>query len=123
MEFASLTVEVNFSQADINLGLPFLVQAYLYERDGGRDRFIARLNGGIIKSSNGNGDDYVGEIGRRTITPSNSPISLDFHRIWDFGDQEGGNEEYYAVVAVTPRLPRTASTHVVYSKEIKANLG
>ena len=120
-EFARVQFRVNFSASEQELNIPFLVFADLYERDDGRDRFIAHdPDLFAAQVTRGNRDDLVGEIARRTIRPDGeATIALDLRRDFDFGDQEGGNEEYFAMISAYPDIRGDTR----FSNEVVANLG
>lgn len=125
-EFATVNFRVSYDQNDIDCGLPLLIQAFLYERDNRRDSFNVVPGGGIIQNPNGNRDDFVGTIGARVLPPPNLGRTFDnivFDNSWDFGNQERGNEEYYAVISVTPTLPRGCTTAIGYTNEVVIDVG
>lgn len=120
-EFATVQCRVNYSQIEIELNIPFLVYADLYDRDDGLDIFIAHeADKFAAQQAKGDRDDLIGEIGRRTVSPNGQSFSdIEIRRNFDFGNQESGNEEYLALVSAYPEIRGDTR----FSNEVKANLG
>ncbi len=120
-EFARVRCRVNFSATEQELNIPFLVFADLYDRDDGRDQYIAHdTDLFATQLPNGNRDDLIGEVGRRTVRPNGQAFrDLDIRRDFDFGNQEAGNEEYIALISAYPDI----RSDTRFSNEVSANLG
>lgn len=123
-EYAEVTFQVNFTTAEVEQNLLFGLHTMLYERDDSIDVYIPRPNGAfslsVDKISKGNADDYVRYLDSRSIRPNGR--STQFFRIrreFNVGNQEGGNEEYRALVNIIPEIaPGRAWTN-----ELSINLG
>ena len=112
LEFAIVQGRVSWSSREIQENLTYTVKAFLRERDDSRDDWSALPNGDVVRAEKrGNADDIVGRnrvggiIGTTFLRPSGqSSRSFSIRGDFDFGNQESGNEEYYAVVTVVPDI-------------------
>lgn len=98
-EFAIVTGTVSWSNREQEENLAYVIQANLRERDETRDTWNMLPNGQITQVTIGGADDLVpnngDEIGSITLLPNNqSSRPFEIRRNFDFGTQEGGNEEY-----------------------------
>lgn len=123
-EFAIVTGTVSWSNREQEENLAYVVQASLRERDESRDTWNMLPDGQITQVTMGGADDLVpnngDEIGSITLLPNNqSSRQFEIRRNFDFGTQEGDNEEYYAVVTVVPEI----RGDLAFSNEVSANLG
>ena len=119
-EFAELTVTVGWTARERQENMWYLLHGMLVERDDGRDFFDMLPDGNIHWLSIGNLDDFVGHIGNRWIRPSGATSrTYTLTRSWDFGNQEGGAEEYMGIATVVPEL----RSDIRFATEISANLG
>ena len=115
-EEAEVEIDITFSDEELNLG--FDVSVSLYERDD-RDYYVP-AGKSIIRIKKDNPDELVGHVGYAYIPPNHpKKWSKTFKRVWDFGDQEDGDEEYQALVHVVPRICRDMR----WTNQINANLG
>jgi len=120
IEFAELTIRVNWTTRERQENMSYLVRGFVVERDDGRDFFDMLPNGSIHWSSIGNLDDFVGNVGSRWIRPDGaSSRTITMRRNWDFGNQEPGSEEYMGIATVVPET----RGDIRFSAEISANLG
>ena len=123
-EFAIVTGTVSWSNREQEENLTYRVRASLRERDGARDTWNMLPDGRITQVTRGDADDLVpntgNEIGSITLLPNNqSSRPFEIRRNFDFGGQESGNEEYYAVVTVVPEI----RGDLAFSNEVSSNLG
>ena len=119
-EFARVRGVVSWSGREQQENLAYVVQANLRERDDSRDTWNMLPDGQITRHERGDEDDTVGFIGSTTLFPNNqSSRPFEIRRNFNFGDQESGNEEYYAVVTVVPEI----RGDLAFSNEVSANLG
>lgn len=119
-EFAIVRGDLTWSNREQQENLAYLVQATIRERDESRDTWNMLPDGQITQHERGGADDFVGFIGSTTLLPNNqSSRPFEIRRNFDFGVQESGNEEYYAVVTVVPEI----RGDLAFSNEVSSNLG
>lgn len=119
-EFARVTGIVSWTSREQQENLRYTVRANLRERDGSRDTWNMLPDGRITRHERGDEDDTVGFIGSLSIRPDNqSSRPFELRRNFNFGNQESGNEEYYAVATVVPEI----RGDLAFSNEVRANLG
>lgn len=120
IEFARVTGIVSWSAREQQENLAYVVRANLRERDDSRDTWNMLPDGQITRLERGDDDETVGFIGSTTLFPNNqSSRPFNIRRNFDFGDQEPGQEEYYAVVTVVPEI----RGDLAFSPEVRVNLG
>ena len=124
IEFAEVTARVDFASKEVAENLNFGLFIPLVEVDDAFDTYHYNANGGFNVSidwrSVGDLDDFVTWIAARTIRPNGSSTRFVRERKeFDVGDQEGGNEEYRALVWVVPEIFEGKS----WSNILRVNLG
>jgi hypothetical protein len=119
-EFATVEYDIFFTDAERELGLRFDEWVSLYERDDDLDRYYAMgdANIGTRREAVGNQDDHIGQIHFGPVTATASVVHRAHTREWNFPNNEGGAEEYRALVQVYPEI-RTGSA---WSNEQSINL-
>ncbi|MEL6194855.1 MAG: hypothetical protein AAFR66_22530 [Bacteroidota bacterium] len=119
-EFARLTITVSWTSREVSDNYWYLLRGFLVERDDGRDFFDTLPDGNIHWHNVGNLDDFVGTVGSQWVRPNGlTTRTFTFNRNWNFGDQEGGSEEYFGVATIVPET----RGDVRFSPEVSANLG
>ncbi|NEZ68294.1 hypothetical protein D0962_37140 [Leptolyngbyaceae cyanobacterium CCMR0082] len=138
-QFATLTFEVRFSPAEVQLDLDYYVHAALSERDAQRDPYIIWTNGSATRVQLTKDDDFIGYFPTQKISPNGQSrrsirMSLQLSRTSSEGlvpiprvnvakagkYDEGGNnpQEYFALVQVNSELaPAT-----VFSNEVRTDV-
>jgi hypothetical protein len=120
VEFAELTVTVHWTSRERAENFWYYLQGFVVERDDGRDFFDMVPSGAIHWYSIGNLDDFIGRIGGKWIRPAGAASrTYVLKRNWDFGNQEGGAEEYMGIATVVPEV----RADIKFAPEISANLG
>lgn len=105
LETATVTGTVNFSSREVSENLRYLVQAFLLDRDDSRDIWNMLPDGTITRHEIGNPDDFIGKLGSVSIKPDGQPSrTFSIEREFDFGRNEVGREEYFAIVTVVPEI-------------------
>ena len=119
-EFARVTGIVRWTSREQDENLLYTVRADLRERDDSRDTWNMLPDGRITRHERGDEDDTVGFVGSVAIRPNGqSSRPFEIRRNFNFGNQESGNEEYYAVTTVVPEI----RGDLAFSNEVSANLG
>lgn len=119
-EFARLRVTVRWTSRERAENFWYLLRGIVVERDDGRDFFDMLPDGNIHWHSIGNLDDFIGNIGSRWVRPDGQTSrSYTLERNWDFGNQEGGAEEYMGIATIVPEI----RGDIRFATEVSANLG
>lgn len=127
-EFAQVEYDVDFSDAERQLGLRFREVIDLMEKDGTRDYFawsaqtnpFEQASGQTLQFTPGGRDEWPGRIHDGTdLVATDSTVHRSWREDWDFGDQESGSEEYIAMVRVIPEISMGGG----WSEQVSANLG
>ena len=120
VEFAELTLTVNWTSREVTENMWYLLSGYLVERDDGRDFYDMLPDGNLHWLRIGNLDDFIGTVQKFWVRPNGSSSrAITMRRNWDFGDQEGGNEEYLGVATVVPEQ----RSDIKFSNEVSINVG
>jgi hypothetical protein len=120
-EFAEVTYDIAFSDAEVSLNLQFDEMVLLAERDEKLDGFFQDWgsNLDVQQIAVDNPDDFIGTIHEGTIKPEGRRTVRRTHRReWPFPRNEDGNEEYRALVMVVPEIYRGSA----WSNEVSINL-
>ena len=99
-EMVEASVAVRCEPEDV--GRTFILNVYLYEKEGKLDGYYVAENGEIQQIKNGLSDDFVGLIGRRELNfeeEGRHPVLIE--RAWDF-NVDRGKKKYYAVATLVP---------------------
>lgn len=119
-EFARVTGVLSWGSRERAENLSYSVRTFLRERDGSRDTWNMLPDGGITRHERGDEDDSVGFIDSTSMRPNGqSSRPFELRRNFNFGNQEIGSEEYYAVATVVPEI----RGDLALSNEVSANLG
>ena len=120
IEFAELTITVNWTSREIRENFWYLLRGFLVERDDSRDFYDTLPDGNIHWHSIGNLDDFIGRVGSQWVRPAGrGSRTYTFRRNWNFGSNEWGAEEYLGVATIVPET----RGDVRFSPEVSANLG
>jgi hypothetical protein len=130
-DVAQVSYDIHFSPTEVELDIPFHEQVQLYEQDDALDRYVELfgydINGippprpAIDRLSCGDQDDWIGWlfIGENSVRPSGQAVVHREHSdMWRFPSNESGNEEYKALVVVTPSICRSSA----FSNTVSINL-
>ncbi len=124
LEFAEVTFSINFSGSEVAHNLAFGLYTSLFERDDALDTYHPTQNGafnfGISRRPHGDPDDFMTWVDSRAIRPDGQNTRFfTVRREFNVGNQEGGNEEYRALVNVIPEI----TSGQKWSNEVSINLG
>jgi len=122
-EFADVSYDIVFSEAERRLNLLCREVVSLYERDDALDRYIVRADTDPANRpalvANQDTDDFIGTVRDGSVRPNHAGVlHRRFRREWDFPNNEWGNEEYRSLVTVAPEIRTGAG----WSNEVSINV-
>jgi hypothetical protein len=130
-EFAEVSYDVHFSPTEVELNIPFHERVMLYEIDDSLDDYVDAFGADDMAVpprrpapaliTAGDRDDVTGEvfIGEDSVRPDGKTFVSRVHlKRWRFPSNESGDEEYKALVMVTPSICRSTS----WSDTVSINL-
>jgi hypothetical protein len=124
-EFAEVSYDIQFTETEIRLNIPFREWVQLFERDGPLDHFVVSSEDSpnMVQKVVGNPDDDIGIIADPIYPASVRPdgratVNRTVRRAWDFPRNESGPEEYRALVQVFPEIWSATA----WSNEVSINL-
>lgn len=122
-EFATIEYDIEFREAEIAQNLWFDEFVALLDIDDERDRYLNLLGAEYLHAhfAVGNIDDDIGVIhfAKNSVRPDGQAlVHRSFKRDWDFPDNESGDEEYRALIVVTPEVHAASA----WSNEVHINL-
>lgn len=119
-EFAELNITVLWTAREVQENMQYLLRGMLVEKDDGKDFYDMNPDGSVHWEDIGDLDDYVGTIDTQWVRPNGSSSrNFRFRREWNFGDQEGGSEEYLGIATIVPET----RGDMRFSAQVNANLG
>ncbi len=123
LEFADVRTEISFTQREIEENLEYTVQVLLVEQNDALDMRVPLINGDqVVFSPIGRGkwDEVIRQFRPFKIRPDGRRAdTIEIREEFEIGDQESGDEEYWALVLVVPEI----SEAVRWSNRVQINLG
>lgn len=119
-DVAQVSYKILFSPTEVKLNIPFHERVLVYEADDPLDEYVDKFgydNNSVppprpvpAQITRGDKDDYSGELFNQqdSVEPGGQAVVERMHsRQWRFPSNESGNEEYKALVMVTPSICRS----------------
>ena len=124
LETATVSGTVNFTPREVAENQRYTVQAFLRDRDDANDVWNILPDGTITRHELGNPDDIIGTLGSILLRPNGQPSrSFNINREFDFGNNEIGREEYYAIVTIVPEVRGDLKQTNEVSIDLGSNIG
>ena len=130
-DVAQVSYNILFSPTEVELNIPFHERVLVYEADDALDRYVDLFgydNNAVPPPRpvpeqivSGDRDDYIGELFNQenSVRPDGQAVVNRVHsKMWRFPSNESGNEEYKALVMVTPSICRSTA----WSNTVSINL-
>jgi hypothetical protein len=138
---AHVSYDIEFTETEAKLNIPFDEVVVLYERDDGPDSYVEVLGEDMLIASepakyaygsakflhlsapadgkDTESDDYIGIVGRGVVFPQGrKTVRREYLADWFFPPNESGPEEYRALVWILPHIRRGSA----WSNEVVVNL-
>lgn len=124
VEFAQVSFMIEYSPHEVQENISFGLFVPLFEIDDELDTYHWEANGAYNVSANwrniGDLDDFVTWVTTQNIRPDgDNRRSYRFRKVFDVGDQEGGEEEYKAFVWAIPEVQEGKG----WTNTLSVNLG
>jgi hypothetical protein len=130
-DIAQVSYKILFSPIEVRLNIPFHERVLVYEQDDALDAYVESFgydNNAVPPPRpapeqivRGDRDDWIGELFNQenSVEPNGQPVVDRVHaKQWRFPSNESGNEEYKALVVVTPSICRSSA----WSNTVSINL-
>jgi hypothetical protein len=130
-DIAEVSYNILFSPIEVRLDIPFHERVMIYEQDDELDRYVELfgldINGippprpALEQLDRGDHDDWIGLLFNQedSVRPDGQAVVNRMHsKSWRFPSNESGNEEYKALVVVTPSICRSSA----WSNTVSINL-